>query len=116
LIEDLAVKRFPPGDVFLAVHQGKSRTRNDGNIGAADNFEEAQSVQDFFVAPGVTGGDGDAEDIGVGRLHEGEDGLRVGTAGAGAIFIDDNFAFFLGREGRGGGNNGKNQEREEDTL
>ena len=54
-------------------------------------------MQDFFIAPSVTGGDGDAENIGVGRLHEGEDGLRVGAAGAGAVLVDDNFAFFLGR-------------------
>ncbi len=54
-------------------------------------------MQDFFVAPSVTGDDGDAENIGVGRLHEGEDGLRVGAAGAGAVLVDDNFAFFLGR-------------------
>jgi hypothetical protein len=71
-------------------------------------------VQDFFIAPSVTGNDGDAEDFGIGRLHEREDGLGVGAAGAGAVLVDDNFAFFLGSEGRG--DNGKNQEREENTL
>jgi hypothetical protein len=68
-------------------------------------------VLDFFVAPGVTGDYGDAEDVGIGRLHERKDGLRVGAAGAGAVLVDDNFALFLGSERRGGGDNGKNQER-----
>ena len=104
LISDLAVERLPARDEFLAVDEREGGAGDDGNVGASDNFEQAQSVQDFFVAPGIARDDGDAEDFGVRRLHDGEDGLHVRAAGAGAILVDDDFAFFLGCERRGGEN------------
>jgi len=67
---------------------------------------------DFFVAPRVTGNNGDPQHIGTGRLDQGEDGLRVGAAGSGAIFVDDQFALFLRGQGRRGHYH-ENQKRQE---
>src|ERR1700722_104456 len=98
LIDELAVERLPARDKFLAVNQRKSGAGNYRNVGAADNFEQAQSVLDFFVAPRVPGDDGNAENVGLGRLDQRQDGLRASPAGAVAIFVNYDLPFFLGGE------------------
>jgi len=101
LVDDFAVERFPLGDVLLAVHQREGGAGEDGNVGAADDLEEAQGVLDFFVAPGIAGKDGDAENVSVRRIDERKDGLHVGAAGAGGVLVDDDFALGLrGSHGR----------------
>src|SRR5579862_3028290 len=104
LIDELAVERFPARDEFLAVHQWKCRAGNHRNVRAADNFEQAQSVLDFFVAPGVSGDNSDAENVGFGRLDQREYGLRASPARAVAIFVNYDFPFFLSSEWRGSDN------------
>src|SRR5487761_555962 len=73
LIHDFAIERFPAGDEFLAVVEREDGAGDDGNVRAADDFEHAQGVGDFFVAPLVAGDDGDAEDVGLRRLNQRED-------------------------------------------
>ena len=43
--------------------------------------------------------DGDAEDIGLRRLDQQEDGLLVGPARSGSVLVDDDFAFSLAPRG-----------------
>ena len=66
LINDLAVHGFPATDVFLGIDEREGGAWHDRNIGAADNFHQAQGVLDFFGEPSVAGDDGDAEDVSVG--------------------------------------------------
>ena len=64
--------------------RGKTAPGHDGNIRAADEFQHAQRVSDFFVAPHIAADDGDAESFDFGGLQEDEDGLLVGGGGAAA--------------------------------
>ena len=112
LINEFAVKFFPTGDIFASVDERKDGAGDDGNVGASDDFEQAESVKDFFIAPGVTGEDGDAEDFGVWRVDEGEDGLHVGAAGACGVLVDDDFAF--GLRGESGGQESCEQRADEE--
>ena len=96
----LAVERFPLGDVFLGIHERKDGAGNDWDVGAANDFEQAQGVLNFFVAPGVAGNHGDAKHVGIRRIDERENGLHVGAAGPGAVLINDDFAFGLGSSHR----------------
>src|ERR1700693_5236322 len=98
LIDELAVEHFPARDEFPAVHQRKRRARNYRNVCSADDFEQAQSVLDFFVAPRVSSDDRNAETVGLGRLDQREDRLRASPAGAVAIFVNYDFPFFLSSE------------------
>ncbi len=66
LVDNLSVKRLPARDVLFTVDKGKDGARNNGNVGAADDLEKSQCVLHFFVAPGVAGKDGNAEDVGLG--------------------------------------------------
>ena len=65
LIDNLAVKRFPLGDVFLGANQGEDRSGNHRDVRAAYNFHEAQGVLHFFIPPIVAGENGDAKNIGL---------------------------------------------------
>jgi hypothetical protein len=75
-----------------------------GDIGASDDFEEAEGAGDFLVAPLVAGDYGDAEDFDLWRLEEDEKGLHVAAAGAGAVLVDDDLA-----AGFGGGKGGEEE-------
>ncbi len=100
LIDDFAVERFPLGDVLLGTDERKDGAGNDRDIRAADDFHQAKGVLNFFVAPGVAGEHGDAEDIGFWRIYERENRLQIGAAGASGVLIDDDFAFALGADGQ----------------
>jgi hypothetical protein len=99
---DLAVACLPEESFLASMDERKNGAGEDWNVGAADEFEKAESVGDFFVAPLIAAGDGDAEDLHLGRLNEGEQRLHVAAAGAGAVLIDDNFAGLLGGGWEGG--------------
>ena len=55
----------------------------------------------FFVAPGVAGDHGDAEDLNLRGLEESHHGHLVGAAGAGAVLVDEDEARGLRRCGQG---------------
>jgi hypothetical protein len=64
----------------------------DGDVGASDDFEEAEGAGEFFVAPLVAGDNSDAKDFDFGGLEEDEESLHIAAAGAGAVLVDDDFA------------------------
>lgn len=101
LVDDFAVERFPVRDELRGIVEREDGAGDDGNVGASDDFEHAESVGDFFVAPAVSGDDGDAEDLGLRGLDEGEDGLLVGGGGAAGVLVNDDFARGLGGGGKG---------------
>jgi hypothetical protein len=76
----------------VGADQRKDSSGGYGDVGAADDFEEAEGAGDFLVAPLVAGDYCDAEDFDLWRLEEDEKGLHVAAAGAGAVLVDDDFA------------------------
>ena len=82
LVKDLAVERFPLGDVFLGANQRKYRSGNHRDVRAANNFHKPQSVLHFFIPPVVAGENGDAKNIGFRRIDNRKNGLHVGAARA----------------------------------
>ena len=98
LIDQLAVNRLPLLHVLFAVNQRKFRAGNHRDIAAADDLHQAQRVLDFLIAPGVAGEHGDAEDVGVRGIDQGEDRLHVRAAGTGGVLVNDYFAFRLSAE------------------
>ncbi len=103
---DLAISRLPEERFVTAMDEREDGSGDDWNVGAPNEFEQPQSVRDFFVAPLVAGNDGDAQDFYLRGLDQGQQGLQIAAAGAGTILIDDDFAAGLG-EGCGGGNQEK---------
>src|SRR5579875_470769 len=64
LIDDFAVELLPGGDELRGIIEGENGAGDDGNVGAMNEFQHAKGVSDLFVAPLVSGDDGDAEDPG----------------------------------------------------
>ena len=91
-IGQLAVAFLPLKKLFASVHQGKRRAAHHGNIGAAHDLEQAERVRHFFVAPLVAAGHGDAQHFHLWRLDQQSQCLHVAAAGAGTIFVDNDFA------------------------
>ncbi len=56
-----AVTLLPELGFFAPAHQREDSSRHHRNIGAADDFEQAQGVRHFFVAPLVSADDRDAQ-------------------------------------------------------
>ena len=76
----------------MIAHQRESRSEHDGNIGAADDLEQAQGVRDFFVPPLVPGHHGYSQHFHLRRLDHQQDSLHIAAARAGTILVDDYFA------------------------
>src|SRR5271163_773199 len=68
---DFSVSGLPQEGFVAAMHKREDGSGNDGDIGAADQLEEAESVSDFFVAPLVSADYGDAQHLHLGRLDQG---------------------------------------------
>ena len=96
LIDHFAVESFPVSDELRAVVEREDGAGNDGNVGASDDLESTERVGHFFVAPSVSGDDGDAEDLRLWGLDQREDGLLVGGGGAARVLVDYDFAWGLG--------------------
>jgi hypothetical protein len=94
----------------VGADQRKDSSGYYGDVGAADDFEEAEGSGDFLVAPLVAGDDGDAEDFDFGGLEEEEKGLQVTAAGPGAVLVDDDFVAGLG------GGEGRDEEEGEECA
>ena len=62
---------------FLCADERKDCAAGYGNVGVAGEFEHAQGVEGFFVAPGVAGDHGDAEDLDLRRLQQSQHGHLV---------------------------------------
>ena len=88
---------------LLVADEREDGAASDGNVRVAGELEHAESVEGLFIAPGVAGDDGDAEDLDLGGLEQGEDGHLIGTAGAGAVLIHKDEALLrkAGRYGDG---------------
>ena len=65
-IRDLAIILLPRLRFFARAHQRKACARHHRNIRAPHNFQQAQRVRHFLVAPLIATYDGDSE-----RFHSG---------------------------------------------
>ena len=81
---------------------GKRGARHDGDIGATHDFEQAQGVRDFFIPPRVSAYDRNAEYVHLWGLDQKRERLHIAAAGAGAVFVDDDFTAGLGGAKDGG--------------
>jgi len=88
LIDNLAVELLPAGDFFFGIDEGKDGAGINLDVGVTSEFEHAESVGDFFVAPLVARDDGNAKDVDVGGLQEEEHGLLVCGGGATSVLIE----------------------------
>jgi hypothetical protein len=75
-----------------SANQRKRGAGHDGDIGAAHDFEQAQGVRYFFISPRVSAHDSDAEYVHLWGLDQKRERLHIAAAGAGAVFVDDDFA------------------------
>ena len=79
---------------------GKRGAGHDRNIGAAHDFEQAQGVRYFFIAPRSPLTTVMPSTSTCGDWISSSERLHVAAAGAGAVFVDDDFAAGLrGAEG-----------------
>src|SRR5271165_2247421 len=104
---DFAVTLLPEAGFFGSADQRENCAGEDGDVGAADDFQQAKGVGHLLIAPGVTADYGDAEDFCLWGLNEEQEGLHVAAARAGAVLVDNDFAAGL----RAGGASA-NEERE----
>ena len=88
--------------LFLRADERKYRARNHRHVRAADQFEHPQRVLHFFVAPGISCDDGNAQHLRLGRLQQHHHGHLIRAAGTGAVLIDQDHALL--RAGRSRGN------------
>src|SRR5579864_3311641 len=99
LINDFAVQLFPGRDELRGVVDGEDRTRNDGNVGAADNFKHAERVRYFFVTPLIARYDGDAQHFRLRGLNQRQNRLLVRRSGPARVLVDDYFSLPLRMNG-----------------
>src|SRR5271165_6384400 len=104
---DFAVTLLPEAGFFGSADQRENRAGEDGNVGAANDFQQAEGVGHLLIAPGVAADHCNTEDFCLWGLNEKQKGLHVAAAGAGAVLVDNDFAAGL----RAGGKSA-NQERE----
>ena len=83
------------------VDQREHGAGNHGDVGASHDFEQAQCVRHFFVAPLISANHSDAQDLDLRRLDHHRHGLQVAAAGTGTILIDNHFVAGLS-ERKGG--------------
>ena len=93
---DFAVTLLPHLGFCASANQRETGAGHDGDIGAAHDFEQAQGVRYFFIPPRVSADDRDAEDVDLRGLDQKRERLHIAAAGAGAVFVDDDFAAGLG--------------------
>ena len=89
---DFAVEGGLEARLLLVADERKDGAGHDGDVSAADDFEHAEGVLHFLIAPRVAGDDGDAEHVDVGRLQKDHHRHLVGAAGAGAVLVDEDEA------------------------
>ena len=63
---------------------------------------KSQRVRHFFVAPLISADHRDAQHLHLRRLNHQHQRLHIAAAGAGAVFVDDDFAARLGQAESGG--------------
>ena len=69
LVTHHAVEFLPALNLFLVVDQRKNRARIDLDSGVPREFQHAQRVRNFFVAPLIAADDGDAQSLNLRRLQ-----------------------------------------------
>jgi hypothetical protein len=77
---------------FVSANQRERRAAHYGNVGASDDFEQAQSVRYLFVAPLISTDHRDSKHLDLRGLDHYEERLQIAAAGAGAILVDDDLA------------------------
>ena len=100
LINNFAVNLFPARHLLFRIHEREHGARNHRHIRPADNLEQPQRVQHLFIAPGIAGKHGNAENIRLRRVQNRQHGLHIRPAGPSAVLIDDHLALRLRRGGR----------------
>jgi len=81
VVDEAAVLFFPEGVVGEGVDERGEGAGDDGDFGAAHDFEQAEGVADLLIAPMVAGGDADAEDGDVGGVEQHRDRLEIRSRG-----------------------------------
>src|SRR5579872_1966326 len=86
---------LPAFSLWFATHQRILRARNNRDVGAANQFQHAQSMRDLVVEPLVAGHNRDSKYFDLRRLNHEEDRLLIGASRAGSVLINDDFLFGL---------------------
>ncbi len=92
VVVETAVLFFPKRVIGQCADEGREGAGEDGDFGAAHDFQETQRMANLCVAPVVAGGHADTEHLDLGRVEEHRDGLEVGGGGAERVLVDDDFA------------------------
>src|SRR5580700_7715821 len=106
----LAVAILPELRFRAGANEREFGAAEDRNVRAPDDFEQAQGVRQFLIAPLVPARYGNAQHFHLRRLNHGQQRLHIAAARPGAVFVDDDFAAWLGPRG------GRRQERERDDF
>ena len=92
LVTHGSVEFLPALDLFLAVDQWKHGAWIDLDVRVPGQFQHAQRVRHFFIAPLVAADDGDTQRLNLRRLQHHQHGLLVGRRRAARILIENHFA------------------------
>src|SRR4029077_2681954 len=90
---------------FASANQRKRRAGRYRDVGASNDFKQAESVRHLFVTPLVSTDHRDPKHLDLRRLDHYEERLQVAATGTGAVFVDDDLAARLG-----GGKTGREQD------
>src|SRR4029077_19418186 len=104
-VSHFSVALLPLLRFFVSPNQRKRRAWHYGDVGASNDFEQAESVRHLFVAPLVSTDHRDPKHLDLRRLDHYEERLQVAATGTGAVFVDDDLAARLG-----GGKTGREQD------
>src|SRR6185369_16595167 len=112
-VAEFAIERFPALGFFLGVQQREFCALDDGNVGAAGDFEQAQSALGLFSYPLVAADGGNSKHVKLFRLQENEDGLHVGGGRPARVLIDDDLDLLRLQPGGGSQNQNSGQQDSE---
>src|ERR1700682_1375236 len=87
---------LPQLSFFMPAYQGENSARGYGNVGAANDLEQAKGMSHFLVAPLVSADHSYPQNLDFRRLNQQKQGLHVAATGSGTILVDDDLAPLLG--------------------
>ena len=114
VIQDLSVDLFPGARTLFGAQQRMRRAGIDPHIGSSHQFQQAQGVRHFLIAPSVAGHDGDPQHFDLGRLKKDEHGIHVGPGRPHSVLVDHHITAPLGVR-RGGQQPAQHREAQESS-
>src|ERR1700676_1110567 len=81
---------------FASANQRKRSAGHYRDVGASNDFKQAESVRHLFVAPLISTDHRDPKHLDLRRLDHYEESLQITATGAGAILVNDDLAARLG--------------------